>query len=83
MATGWVRVGFFHIQTRPAGILSKPKHGPINKRVFYAGPRPTPPGPMGPTQPMPFQGPIRGSIKKKKKSPKPPQTNLVDQKPKK
>ena len=54
MATGWVRVRFFHIQTRPAGLLSKPEHGPINKWVFYAGPRPAPPGPMGPTQPMPF-----------------------------
>ena len=83
MTTGWVQVGFFHIQTRPASLLSKLEHGPINKRVFYAGPRPAPPGPMGPTQPMPFQGPIRGPIKKKKKSPKPPQTDLVDQKPKK
>ena len=34
MATGWVRVRFFHIQTRPAGLLSKPKHGLINKWVL-------------------------------------------------
>ena len=65
MATGRVRVGFFHIRTRSIGLLSKPELDPINKRVFYAGPRPAlsgPTGPAGPTQPMPLQ-----SEKKKKK----------------
>ena len=63
MATGRVRVGFSHIRTRPAGLLSKLKPSPINKRVFYAGPRPTPSGPTGPAQPMPLQ------LGKKKKKP--------------
>ena len=64
MAMGRVRARFFHIQTWPVSLLSKSEPGPINKRVFYAGPRPAPPGPTGPAQPMPLQS------KKKKKNPK-------------
>ena len=34
MATGWVPAGFFHIRTRPAGLLSKPEPGLINFQTF-------------------------------------------------
>ena len=52
MATGRVRAGFFHTRARPAGLDLRPEPGPISKRIFFAGPRPAPPGPAGSTGPI-------------------------------
>ena len=48
MATGRVRAGFFHTRVRPVGLDPRPEPGPISKRIFFAGPRRAPPGPVGP-----------------------------------
>ena len=50
MATGRVRAEFLHTWTRPVGQDLQPKPGPIINRFFFffPGPRPTPPGPVGP-----------------------------------
>ena len=52
MATGRVRAGFFHTRARPASLDPRLEPGPISKRIFFAGPRPTPPGPVGSTGPV-------------------------------
>ena len=38
MATGWVRVGFFHTRTRPMGQDPWPGTDPFTKRVFFSRP---------------------------------------------
>ena len=62
MATDRVRARFFYIQTWPAGQDPWPGPGPLTKRVFFPGPRPTPTGPTGPVKGL---SPICGSTKKK------------------
>ena len=64
MATGWVRAGFFYTRTRLMGQFPWPGPGPLTKRVFFPGPRPTPDGPCGPVKGL---GPIHGPTQKKKK----------------
>ena len=66
MATGRVRVGFFHIRTRPAGLSQKPGPGPFIKRVFFLTPNPARRVPAGPIA-MPRFGPKPWPNPKKKK----------------
>ena len=48
MATGWVRAGFFHIRTRPAGQDPWPEPAPFRVPGFFPGLGPAPVGPHGP-----------------------------------
>ena len=67
MATGRVQTRFLYARTQPAGLPPKPEPARLINRFFFWGPKLAPSSPVGPTQPMPLQGPIRGPIKKKKK----------------
>ena len=57
MATGRVRVGFFHIRTRPAGLFQKSEPDPFIKRVFFFTPNPPRRASMGPAGPVPHTQP--------------------------
>ena len=46
MATGWVRVGFFHTRTQPVGQDSWPRLGPFRVPGFFSGLEPPQPGPV-------------------------------------
>ena len=60
MATGRVRAGFFHTQTRPAGQDPRSEPDPFTKWVFFPGPGPTPVGLRGPRPARPNLGLILG-----------------------
>ena len=63
MATGRVRVGFFHTQTRPAGMDLRPEPGPISKRISFVGPKSAPRA-LRARWAMVLQGPFCGLKKK-------------------
>ena len=67
MATGRVRVGFFHTRTRPAGQDPWPRPAPFRVPGFFPGPRPAPTGPHGPRGPRLEIGPNSWPNQKKKK----------------
>ena len=48
---GRVWAGFFDTRTRPTGLDLRPKPDPIINRFFFAGPKPTPSGPVQPLLP--------------------------------
>ena len=64
MATGWVRARFLYTQARPTGQDPQPRPDPIINRIFFPGPRPAPPGPVGPCH---FRAYSVAQSKKKKK----------------
>ena len=64
MATGWVRAGFFHIRTRPAGQDPWPEPAPFRVPGFFPGLGPAPVGPHGPRLEI---GPNSWPNQKKKK----------------
>ena len=64
MATGRVRVEFFHTRARPAGLDPRPEPGPISKWIFLRVPDP-PRGLHGPHWATVLQGPFCGPKKKK------------------
>ena len=66
MATGRVRAGFFHTQTRPAGQDAWPGPAPFRVPGFFPGPRPAPVGPHGPHGPRLEIGPNLWPNQKKK-----------------
>ena len=65
MATGWVRAGFFHIRTRPAGQDPWPEPAPFRVPGFFPGLGPAPVGPHGPRLEI---GPNSWPNQKKKKA---------------
>ena len=42
MTTGWIRAGFFHTWTQPAGQDPWPEPGLFRVPGFFLGPEPTP-----------------------------------------